>query len=482
MKHRTPLSTQMESRLVLTTALIGGLGLFLLACFFSAVWVDEMCYTDPAANLAAGRGFISTVWPGQGATTFFACNTPLHPWLLGGLFWFGGFHREWVHAMNIALWVAGCFMLWRAARGFHFPESAAGRVAFFLTILFSSGGFYAAGFGRYDAVGMAVVGATAWAASAPRGSSRWVRLFGCGLLVPWAGLQLMALGLVLGFFLLLLFRGRIWRELAEWGLGVGVGLSLLWVFYAYRGGLDVFLGQAIGKRGGAGFPWAHWSVHHGGGILDPTLLVLTVIALGIALAALWRKGFSRATILAGLAVLVAIVVSQGLFALGRFPLYYSWMAVIPVAACLCAAVDQEEEKKRRGLLTGIVVLAVLWLPVWIALAWSMRERRDLDKVESVVARVVQKDDVAVVDFAAYYATFPRARRLYSADHVVIGPMSSEEKKAVTLLIVRPSRVAELRTILGGEWTRQPEELTYPGATPLPLNCWDYQVEVWRKRF
>ncbi len=208
MNPRTLLSPQTESRLVLATALIGGLGLFALAWFFSAVWVDEICYTDPAANLAAGRGFISTVWPGQSATTFFACNTPLHPWLLGGLFWLGGFHREWVQGMTIFFWIIGCLLFWLAARRFQFPQTVAGRLAFFLTILFSSGGFYAAGFGRYDAIGVAVAGATAWAASAPRGSNRWLGLFGCGLLVPWAGLQLMALGLVFGFFCCCFFGAR----------------------------------------------------------------------------------------------------------------------------------------------------------------------------------------------------------------------------------------------------------------------------------
>ncbi len=281
--------------------------------------------------------------------------------------------------------------------------------------------------------------------------------------------------------MLLLFRGQIWRELAEWSFGVGIGFSLLLAFYTHRNGLDIFFQQVMGKGHGKGIPWAQWSVHHGGGILDPTLVVLTVIALGIALAALWRKGWSRVTLLAGLAVLAAVVVSQGLFAMGRFPLYYSWMAVIPVAACLCAAIDQEEEKKQRGLLIGIVLLATLWLPVWTVLGWSMRERRDLGTVDRIVAQVVQKEDVAVVDFSAYYATFPRTRRLYSADHVVGGLMTAEEKKAVTLLIVRPSRVAELRTILGGNWIKLPQELTYPGAAPLPLNCWDYQIEVWRRR-
>ncbi len=111
----------------------------------------------------------------------------------------------------------------------------------------------------------------------------------------------------------------------------------------------------------------------------------------------------------------------------------------------------------------------------------MRDRRDLGKVEHVVAQVVRKGDVAVVDFAAYYAAFPRVLRLYSADHVAGGTMSAAEKKSVTLLIVRPSRVAELRTILGGDWVKLPEELVYPGAAPLPLNCWDYQIEVWRRK-
>lgn len=479
-----PVPVTGEFRRIVWIGLGGVLMLFVVARLFSAVWFDEICYTDPAVNLASGRGLISTVWEGQPANRFFACNTPLHPLLLAGAFKVFGVHRAVVQGMNLSLLLLASVLLWLASRRLGVLRTEWARLCFFLMVLLSSGSFYAAGFGRYDAVGMAVGAMTVLAASVERRGVCWLGLGLCGVVLPWAGLQMVAYGAVLAVFLLAMTRGKVLDDLVTWGIGVVAGMAALRALYAAQGVSDLFNSLAAGRsRIGHGFSsLANWNVHWAGGIIDPSLIVLWLAALVIGLVAARHSWRSRAAVGSLLGVIAVVWVSQAMTQIGRFPLYYSWMAIFPAAACVSAAAEAQRNPRVGRILLGVITLLVVaWLPIWIALASSMAPRRDLAAVDRLVQRVVQLGEVAVGDFASYYALLPRTKLVYSSAYVMTNVMSEGEKRAVTVVVVRPSFAPAVLHSLGGEWDRLPDHLGSPNDPPLPLNAWDYQLEVWRVR-
>lgn len=471
-----------EFRAVFWAGLAGAALLWAVMIWFSAVWVDEMCYTDPAVNLSQGRGLTSTVWAGQPADRFYASNTPLHPFLLAGAFKVLGVHRAVMQGVNTLWLLLACWIFWHASARLGLVRTATGRFCFFLIALLSSGSYYAAGFGRQDPVGILVCAVTTWAASIERRGLRLLALGLCGVVMPWAGLQIAAYAAVVAALLVVVLRGRNWRSVVALALGLAVGWTGLKGLYAAQGVSDLFAGQATAQGHITGWRnLADWNVHWGGGILDPTLLGLLLVAAVVGVAAARRSWRSHPAKRSFLAVVSVVWIAVAMLQLGRFPLYYAWMAILPVAACVCAAAEALEDRRQsRIVLVVVTVLSLAWLPVWIALASSMAPRRNLAVVEAFVARVTKPGDVAVGDFASYYALLPRTQRFYSEAYVTSPVFSEGERRAVTLVVVRPLFAPAVLRALGGEWELQ-ASLGSPQDPPLPLNCWDYQLQVWRPR-
>lgn len=461
--------------------IVGATILFALSHFYSAVWIDEICYTDPAVNLAQGRGFISTVWGGQPVDRPFASNTPLHPWLLSLAFRVCGIHREVVQGFNVVWLLLACWLFWLASRRLQVVCTEEGRLVFFLIALLSSASYYAAGFGRYDPLGIFVCGVTAVAASIPL---RWPRLAAlalCGVAMPWAGLQVAAYGVAMSLLLLAALRGRNWRSVVALGVGIFVGWLALRSFFWWLGVGDLFARQTLTHCQLSGWrALTEWNVLWGGGILDPSLLVLLLVAVVLAMTGARRSWRSPVLLRAGLAIVSALWIFGAMMQAGRFPLYYAWMALLPAAVGVCAAAEMVLHH-RRVVLMGIAIAALVWLPVWVVLAARMAPRRDLAAVESLVAKVARSDDVAVCDAASYYALLPRVQRVYSYAYVTDTPVSEEQKRTMTLIVARPSLAESSWQALGGMWALQREELGSMHDGPLPLNCWDYRLEVWRRQ-
>jgi len=73
-------------------------------------WGDEPGYTDPAVNLALGRGFTSTTWYAQTGEEFWAGNVPLHQITLAAWLKVFGFGIDQVRSINV-VWVTGSLFL-----------------------------------------------------------------------------------------------------------------------------------------------------------------------------------------------------------------------------------------------------------------------------------------------------------------------------------------------------------------------------------
>ena len=104
---------------------------------YPVLWQDEVFFLDPAVNFATGRGFISSVdFCGTSTPqTFFACNTPLYPYVLGHWIKAFGVNLLAARSLNYILFSLAALFLWFTARRLKLIPSAGGRLLFLALIL-----------------------------------------------------------------------------------------------------------------------------------------------------------------------------------------------------------------------------------------------------------------------------------------------------------------------------------------------------------
>ena len=96
-------------------------GLFVLVNLLTAarsptVWLDEIRFKDPAANLVEGHGLTSTAWEFQSAQELWAGNAPLHTWLLVLWIKMFGLTPTAVRAVNFVYIAIAALLLWVGVR------------------------------------------------------------------------------------------------------------------------------------------------------------------------------------------------------------------------------------------------------------------------------------------------------------------------------------------------------------------------------
>ena len=129
----------------------------------------------------------------------------------------------------------------------------------------------------------------------------------------------------------------------------------------------------------------------------------------------------------------------------------AWMVYVPAVVCVCRIQEAEVHVSRRWKTFVVICFAAsmsFGLPkalIGILNEWALR---NYAVVETFIAPRVGAKDTAYCDPAAYFAAKPRATRVYGPGY----PMSTGEKRAITVAIVDPAEEAGVIRQLGGEWT------------------------------
>ena len=82
-----------------------------VAMLYPPVNADEVLFTDPAANLAAGEGFRSSMWYTQPYDSLYASNAPLYSLMLAAWINLTGFSPVAVRTLNYVLMALATFVL-----------------------------------------------------------------------------------------------------------------------------------------------------------------------------------------------------------------------------------------------------------------------------------------------------------------------------------------------------------------------------------
>jgi hypothetical protein len=429
---------------------------------YTSVWMDEVMYTQPAANEHLGLGFTSTAWDDQNPDLFFAANVPLHPLLL--CLWykcFGfGFHQTRI--FGFTLWSLGVWAVCLAARRAGWIKSPA--ILSLLAILLFIGQNVAFCYrsGRYDPLAFLLVSLCFLAFTVKKTAWRLALILAVTSFFLPAYLPLGPFCLIFGILLGAVTRTRFFMELTCAALGVALGLGLLYCFYQHYGVWDDFLRQVHSGSENYYNGEGHQQTHAGlmAGKMHDLLYVLigdrssVVLLVGSILLLVARKKNAplpnRNLVVFNILAFVAIPV--GLLLSYAFPIYYWWMRYVPLGVLFGTLMDgnglQIPVAARRGMLAFVLLtLSVSGLPARIIFAMSDLPERDYRNVTNFVRQSVQANDIVYADHQAFYPLEQLKLRTYYPRYRI----TPEQAASVNCLILDPEKFPATQKVFGGNW-------------------------------
>lgn len=444
-------------------------------------WTDEVQFADPAFSLYLGQGFTSSAWPYQRSDEFFIGNAPLFSLLLSIWMDIVGTDIFALHALNWGLAVVGAGLVWFAWVRINSEISPLVRVPIILTLLAGNGITFSYFSLRYDVLGFALL-ALAFYASTMRGRIREYLLALSGFLVFLAGFHLVvAVSMAIsGFVFLCRNTFRQWLSLIVGMVGGGV----FWLaIVAWHGLFKKFFLVTFGSQHVISGQLGQLVMQGDRGLIeklhsplkiyseDPSLLIMMACFLVGYFLVTKMPGTIRSDSYTGRVFLIlTLLMPLGLFLIGKFPIYYTWLAYIP-CCLLCGEIWHSLIKARGkffavGLLSFCVVSASLGY-LRIVDASLGKDSQDYYVTAPGLKTWLRKDDWVYSSFSAYFAVRPYVERVivptYGKTHFVPG---IPEKDRISVVLVPNEEFNQTVLMLGGKW-QQVTTMQKP-ARPLKL--------------
>jgi hypothetical protein len=455
------------------------------AAWFPSVWVDEVMFADPAANLYLGNGFVSSAWFNQGSHEFWAGNAPLYTVVLYQWIQKLGFNLVSVRSLNYVVIALSGLTLWLATIRLQLIRSIWIRIMLLLVLFAGTGVSFSYRSGRYDCLAILLVCLLLLAFSLPKVEVRCLALGVLGCLLPLTGLQLMSFIVISSCLIFLFLRQSILKELISLGLGLAIGFGGLYFFFSSQGVWQDFMAtlkaNSIDTKLNAQhlnsftekliFKISNYPIVIAQSLAklpqqvaeDRSFLVLLITALATAIYQIKTAQFKRSSLLS-FGIVISIVIPTFLALSGRgFPLYYSWMVYVPLTVCLCCGLDrmlhEQPATPARFLALGLISTAIfVGLPSTLVGAWPKSDQDNYTTVTNFVRETVKSGDVVYSDFCAFYP-------LKQANTPVFFPtyfpqLSETEKQQISVLMINTDPDArssynvgldKLETTLGGKW-------------------------------
>ena len=428
--------------------------------WYTTVWMDEVMFADPAANLYFGHGYTSSAWPTQHLGEFWAGNTPVYSFVIYAWFKVFGFGMFQLRSLDFVLWSGAVALMCLAVQRSRLIRNPAWVAVLAALLFIGDGVVFNYRSGRYESLIFLVAVACFWSFTIERRGLRFLFiLLTTSLFLPIAP--------ILGVFavafgsLVFLFTGRkYFMELCCVALGLAIGLGLLYGFHAGCGTWQSFrkatgfLTQLYYPPGQATPVWMQKLVRFPRILFhDPGTAIFLLCLAGIVIfkrTNLDSNG-KRLAIFGVSTFLLIPAVSQAAYS---YEIYHIWQAYVPMAVCLVGALDHSRELihtgARRALTAAVIALIFLTgLGVRMALAMTDLEGRDYAKVEAFVKATIRPSDVVMSDYQAFYPLHEiNATAYYSWYFNVITP---QEAASINCLLIDPVWLPTAEAKIGGGW-------------------------------
>jgi len=449
---------------------------------------DEVMFTDPAANLYFGNGFTSTAWEFQTKDEFWAGNAPLYSILLAAWMHLFGFSVLAARSLNYVLTIISAIAIWLAVIRLNLVTSSIRRVGLIGILLLSDAVFFSYRTGRYDSTTILVCAAALLAFSVTHPWLRCTLLACIAIFLPMAGLHLAAFSVIFCSLLLFYLRRSFVRECVSIAIGAIMGVIFMLTLYFTNGVLKGFIISTMGAHhsftGKLGQALVLHKTKHIAEYKDVLLVffreysfpILLALAIGMAIYQ-YRKGKLKFRSPLSFGLATSFCVPVGVFFLGKYPIYYVWMALIPLLICIFATFDEWKFNSKNGLHWMIVVALVLTclmgLPRRLAAAASIGESIDYPAVETLVENNVTKDDWVLSDYSAYYAAKKIGATVILPNYTESSLFPSiPEKEKITVMVINPNTLEKVLTRVGGKWDNT--------GKGIRSRMEDYTLQVYRR--
>ena len=422
---------------------------------YPAVWSDEAMYSDPAINYILGKGFTSTAWYVQTGDKFWAGNTPLHALVLIEWIRLFGLSPLAVRSINYLWFTAGTFFVWRFCVRAQLVKRTALRLLLIALLACGSAVSFSYRSGRPDMIGYCLCAAALWAATISSRPVRYGSLLLLGFLFPWAGMQLLPV-LALATGLILIFFG--WRAALN-GVCVGIGAAIgsvgLYVFYRSHGVWNDFLASVkLHASGEMSKVYGHARLNVIPEMLmrdrsAPFLLLLAIILIWWC----WKNRNVASMKIAGFALAAGLCIPIGMHFSGVFPIYYGWMAALPMTLAVCHCISLQPLTSPWVKAVAFVFLSsaiLVGLPMRLGVAALRLNEQPYSAADKFVASHLSSSDNVYIVYMAYYPAIRTANRIFMIRYLE-NVMTPEEKHGLTALVVRPGEITGLTNELGADW-------------------------------
>ncbi|MES2923636.1 MAG: hypothetical protein V4819_18920 [Verrucomicrobiota bacterium] len=428
--------------------------------WYTTVWMDEVMFADPAANLYFGHGYTSSAWPTQHLGEFWAGNTPLYSFVIYGWFKVVGFGMFQLRALDYVLWSGAVGLLCLAVRRLQLIRNPAllGIVAVLLFV--GDGVVFSYRSGRYESLIFLLAAACLWSFTIERRPLRLMAIIlTASLFLPTAPI-LAVFAATFGSVVFPFLGRKYFLELCCVALGLIIGLGLLYGFHSGFGTWEAFrkatgfLTQLYYPPGQATPVWMQKLVRFPRTLFrDLASLILVVSLAGFVVFKRNRLNSTGLRLaLLGIATFVVIpAVSQAVYS---YEIYHYWQAYIPLVVCFAGVLDHSLDAfnvRVRRLAIAAVILMIFGtgLGVRMGLAMTDLKERDYRKVEAFVRTTIHPSDVVLADHQAFYPLHKQNVTAYYTWYFHV--MTGQEAASINCLIINPAGLEIARAKMGGEW-------------------------------
>jgi hypothetical protein len=175
------------------------------------------------------------------------------------------------------------------------------------------------------------------------------------------------------------------------------------------------------------------------------------------------------------ALIIATVITLGMFFVAKFPTYYGWMLSFPLAVILGSYFDQANSAdfiERKAVFCFSVLGCAVGLPMQVGLASHDWNDRSPAGITRWIEPRITKDDVVYCDYPFYYIAKQRAKLVFTGQY--FKKMTQAERDSITLFMIgknhsdwNQSEYNLTNNIMTGTWT--------PSKTGILGNDWQYGI-------
>jgi hypothetical protein len=458
---------------------------FCVATRSPTVYVDEVQYCDPAANLALGHGFTSTMW-GQNHDAFWCGNVPLYQGILFCFFKVAGFGLLQARMVNTFLVGAAALLIAGALRRSDLMDTPGSRLLCVCLVLSGSVSTLTFRTIRPDATMFFVCSLVFYAGSLRNPVSRLLLAFLFSALLPFAGVPMLPYAAMMLFLAFVVLGFENLALLVVIALGLAAGVAGLVAFYnrfaTWQNFMDIvlpFTGLGGTSHGGGSFLHDRvFGVEPGADnlftcffgnpseflsqktLFDWSAALLFLVAALLARRS-WRNAIPPDRKFMAFILAVALVIPPFMHFVGHYRSMYRWMTYIPLAIAVPRFMEIHRATGGRviGRLAAFLVICAslcLGLPARTAVAIPGWRSRSIAPLDEAAAHIARPEDIAVCDYKAYFALKPVTKLLYGYGLPARGEfrlITDLPTNDVSLFCLHPENLSNVVQTVGGSWQK-----------------------------